>query len=102
MTATRRQILRGLLAAAPAAHAAIHLAAQPARAAASALEGAPLRARAAAKGLLFGAAVQQNQIANDAAYAAAVLRDAAIVTPEFELKWATVRPSPAEARFAEP
>jgi endo-1,4-beta-xylanase len=66
------------------------------------LDGAPLRARAAAKGLLFGSAVQQNQIAGDPAYAATVRREAAIVTPEFELKWAAVRPTPGETRFAEP
>jgi endo-1,4-beta-xylanase len=89
-------MLLGLLAAA---------AARPAGAAPTtwpALDGAPLRARAAAKGLLFGAAVQQNQIASDPAYDAAVRREAAIVTPEFELKWSTVRPTPAEARFDEP
>ncbi len=93
---TRRRLLQGLAAATLARPAWAAAAAGPA------LDGAPLRARAAAKGLLFGSAVQQNQIAGDPAFAAAVRREAAIVTPEFELKWAPVRPTPGETRFAEP
>src|SRR5579871_1501651 len=97
MSATRRQFALGLMAAAalgPAAHA------EPAPC--SELAGPPLRARAAAKGLVFGTAVQQNQIAGDPAFAEAIRREAAIVTSEFELKWATVRPSPSDERFEAP
>jgi endo-1,4-beta-xylanase len=96
MAPTRRQFSLGLVAAALA---------RPAWAARTdwpELDGAPLRTRAAAKGLLFGTAVQQNQVASDPAFAAAVAREAAIVTPEFELKWASIQPTPSDDRFAEP
>ncbi|MEJ0071248.1 MAG: endo-1,4-beta-xylanase [Pseudomonadota bacterium] len=61
-----------------------------------------MRDRGRGKGLLFGSAVQQNQLARDPGFAETVRREAAIVTPEFELKWAAVRPTPSEDRFAEP
>src|SRR4029077_12675219 len=67
-----------------------------------ALDGPGLRARAAAKGLLFGSAVQQNQVAANAGFAPALRREAALVPPEFDLKWAAVRPTPSNERFAEP
>jgi endo-1,4-beta-xylanase len=97
MPPTRRQFALGLLAA-----AALPAAARAALTGWPELDGPPLRARAAAKGLLFGSAVQQNQLARDPGFAAVVRREAAIVTPEFELKWASVRPTPSEDRFAEP
>src|SRR5271155_3357806 len=96
MTPTRRQFSLGLLA------AALPLPARAALAGWPELDGPPLRERAAAKGLLFGSAVQQNQLARDPSFAAAVRREAALVTPEFELKWATVRPTPSDDRFDEP
>jgi endo-1,4-beta-xylanase len=96
MTPTRRQFSLGLLA------AALPLPARAARAGWPELDGPPLRARAAAKGLLFGSAVQQNQIASDQGFAEAVRREAALVTPEFELKWAAVRPTPSQDRFEAP
>jgi endo-1,4-beta-xylanase len=97
---TRRQVALGLLAAAALSRRA---GAKPVEAAASTPPGGPgLRQRAAAKGLLFGSAVQHNQLAGDPGFAQAVRREAAIVTPEFELKWASVRPQPAEERFGAP
>jgi endo-1,4-beta-xylanase len=97
MTPTRRQFALGLLAA-----SALPAAARATPADWPALDGPGLRARGAAKGLLFGSAVQQNQLARDPGFAATVRREAALVTPEFELKWATVRPTPSDERFAEP
>ena len=97
MTPTRRQFGLGLAAAA--------LLPRPARAALAGwpeIDGPPLRARAAAKGLLYGCAVQENEITNDADFADKVRQEAAIVTPEFELKWATVRPTPSHDRFEAP
>src|SRR5271168_1196944 len=96
MTPTRRQFSLGLFA------AALPLPARAARAGWPELDGPPLRARAAAKGLLFGSAVQQNQLAGDPGFAEVVRREAALVTPEFELKWATVRPTPSDDRFEAP
>src|SRR5260221_587872 len=97
MTSTRREFTLGLLAA-----SALPGGARAAPADWPALDDPPLRARAAAKGMVFGSAVQQNMIAGDPRFADAVLREAAIVTPEFELKWASVRPSPGVERFDEP
>ena len=99
MDVSRRRLSLGLIAAAlpwPGAPARAGLAGWPET------DGPPLRERASAKGLLFGCAVQQNQLAADRGLAAAVAREAAIVTPEFELKWASVRPSPAADRFDAP
>ena len=91
MRPTRRQFALGLLSAT----------ALPRGARAAAPEGPGLRARAAAKGLVFGTAVQQNQL-QDAGFAAALRREAAILTPEFELKWSSVRPAPSDERFGAP
>ncbi|MBI3515462.1 MAG: endo-1,4-beta-xylanase [Proteobacteria bacterium] len=92
MSPTRRQFALGLLGAAAVPRWA--------RATAT-LDGPGLRTLAAAKGLVFGTAVQRNQL-EDAGFAAALRREAAILTPEFELKWSTVRPAPSEERFGAP
>lgn len=59
-----------------------------------------LRARAAAKGLIFGSAGSQGPLTTDTAYAAAFARECGILTPEAELKWGTLRPSPTTYNFA--
>lgn len=60
---------------------------------------AALRARASAHGILFGSAAAQGVLQSDQAYAAAVARECAIITPEAELKWGTLRPSPTGFNF---
>jgi endo-1,4-beta-xylanase len=97
MMPTRRDFLLGL-----AAGAALAPGAGAALDGWPELDGPPLGVRAAAKGLAFGTAVQQNQLASDPDFAETVRREATMVTPEFELKWATVRPSPSEERFDAP
>ncbi len=47
----------------------------------------PLRDRAAARGILFGAAVARHQLAGDAAFRALVARECALIVPENEMKW---------------
>ena len=97
MTPTRRQFGLGLAAAALLPRrAGAALAAWPE------LDGPPLRTRAAAKSLLYGCAVQADEVAHDAAFADKVRQEAAIVTPEFELKWASVRPTPSDDRLEAP
>jgi endo-1,4-beta-xylanase len=60
---------------------------------------ATLRARASANGILYGSAAAQGVLQSDAAYAAAVARECAILTPEAELKWGTLRPSATGFNF---
>jgi endo-1,4-beta-xylanase len=61
---------------------------------------ATLRARASAHGILFGSAAAQGVLTSDPGYAAALARECAIITPEAELKWGTLRPSPTAFNFA--
>ena len=49
---------------------------------------------ARANGLTFGAAVQGGLLGKDPDYAAAFVRETAIVVPEYEAKWATMQPAP--------
>jgi endo-1,4-beta-xylanase len=60
---------------------------------------ATLGERAAARGLLFGAMVEQRRLATDAAYAAAIARDCSVIVPGVEAKWAATEPSPGQFRF---
>jgi endo-1,4-beta-xylanase len=53
--------------------------------------GPPLWRRAAARGLIFGAATGAPRL-KDRAYAAALAEEAAMVVPEAELKWPLLRP----------
>jgi endo-1,4-beta-xylanase len=46
-----------------------------------------LRSQAAAKGLVFGAAVQSTDLARMPAYAAALARDCGVIVAENEMKW---------------
>jgi endo-1,4-beta-xylanase len=59
-----------------------------------------LRQRAAAKGLLYGAALQTTQIEKDPAFAKAIARECNILVPERELKWRILRPRPSVYNFA--
>jgi endo-1,4-beta-xylanase len=65
-----------------------------------ALEAAlPLGDRAAAKGLLYGAASTAHKIQRDAAFAAAVARECNLFVPENDLKWQALRPTPEQFDF---
>lgn len=66
----------------------------------SALETAlPLGDRAAAKGLLYGAAVAARRMQQDAAFTAAIARECNLLVPENDLKWKTLRPTPEQFDF---
>jgi len=58
-----------------------------------------LKARAAAKGILFGAAAGQ-AVLKDQAYRRAYIHDCGIMTPETDLKWNKVLPQPDQYSFA--
>jgi len=55
---------------------------------------ASLKERAAAKGLIYGAAANYPALSSDAEYAARFAKECAILAPENELKWENVHPSP--------
>jgi len=59
-----------------------------------------LRARAAAKGLTYGSAGAHGPLQADQAYGAVLARECGILTPEAELKLATLRPTFAGFNFA--
>lgn len=59
-----------------------------------------LRERAAAKGLLYGAAISYDEITEDAEFVEQLVRECQILTPENELKWSRLRPSPTTYEFA--
>jgi endo-1,4-beta-xylanase len=63
-------------------------------------EDGGLRAHAAAKGLIYGSAGAQGPLSSDAGFAAAFAKECGILTPEAELKWGTLRPSPTQFNFA--
>ena len=60
----------------------------------------PLRNRAAAKGLIYGAAGSQRELSSNADFAARFAQECAIVVPEAHLKWKTLRPTPDRFNFA--
>ncbi len=62
-------------------------------------DGAPLRKRAAAHGLLYGAATATYQL-GDSAFEAALAREAGILVPEYEAKRGVVEPSPGRYDFS--
>jgi len=92
-----RRVLLGTSLAAAAAGRAGAQALQPGAAAA----GPGLYQIAREKGLTFGAAVQAGLLASDASYAAAYEREAGLLVPEFEGKWATLQPREGEFDFAQ-
>lgn len=64
-----------------------------------AAEAIALRASARTKGLLFGAAVNYNNLSSDQAYANLVAQQCGILVPANELKWQALRPSPSQFNF---
>jgi endo-1,4-beta-xylanase len=61
----------------------------------------PLRQQAAAKGLLYGAAVLKSSLVNDAEFSQAFARECAILVPEGALKWDSLRPAPDKFNFTD-
>ncbi len=59
----------------------------------------PLRERAVAKGLIYGAASTHRALSSDADFAACFAQECAILVPEWELKWGSLRPSPDSFDF---
>ena len=62
---------------------------------------APLRDRATAKGLIYGAATPSYVLLKNSKFAARLAQECAILVPENELKWATLRPSPTSFNFTQ-
>ncbi len=60
-----------------------------------------LKVHAAAKGLLYGCAVNVGLLDRDEAYTRLVQQQAAIVVAENSMKWGPMRPSPTEFRWDE-
>jgi endo-1,4-beta-xylanase len=54
----------------------------------------PLKRRATAKGLIYGAASGQENLASDKNLQASIVRECGILVPENELKWQFLRPRP--------
>ncbi len=63
----------------------------------------PLKERAAAIGLIYGAAIRHDHLAKDAQLASSVIQECGILVPEWGLKWSTpdkpLRPSPDSFDF---
>lgn len=88
---------RRALLAAPALAMAMPAAAQPVFTPQSAPDR-PLADIAAGRGLTFGCAVKAQLLAEEPEFAALVAREAALLVPEYEAKFATLQPE--EGRFA--
>jgi len=74
---------------------------QPPAAAAPPLQGQPsLKRRAAAKGLLYGAAAQPQILTAEPDFANSFARECAILVSENQLKWEALRPTPTQFNFA--
>lgn len=58
-----------------------------------------LKQRAAAKGIIYGAASKYEVLSKDAKYAEVFAETCGILVPENELKWAALRPSPDRFDF---
>jgi endo-1,4-beta-xylanase len=65
----------------------------------SLFEDAPLRASAARRGIVYGCATSSFQL-RDADFAAALVREAAILAPEYEMKRGVIEPSPGRFDFS--
>lgn len=61
----------------------------------------PLRDRAAAKGLIYGAAGNYTLLSSDAKYASVFAQECGMLVPENELKWESLRPSPDQFDFTQ-
>lgn len=68
----------------------------------SAAEPRPLRDRAAAKGLLYGCAMEAPQILSPDDFTALALRQCAALVPENAMKWSHMSDAPDEANYAVP
>jgi endo-1,4-beta-xylanase len=88
-TGRRRALLLGLAAAAAGAPAPALAQGTP--------DPLPLGRLAKSQGLVFGTAVQVQQLESEPAYAALAAREAELLVPEYEGKWATMQPQ--EGRF---
>jgi endo-1,4-beta-xylanase len=64
-------------------------------------EAESLGDRAAAKGLLYGAATTANRLSSDADFAACVARECKILVAENDLKWKALRPAPDQFDFSQ-
>lgn len=80
MTLDRRKFLKSAL--------AVTILPQQARAGMD--DAVPLKERAARRGIIFGTAARRAALEKDSAYARAVIRDCAILTPEVEMKWGVI------------
>ncbi|MGL5924759.1 endo-1,4-beta-xylanase [Chroococcidiopsis sp.] len=65
----------------------------------AAIENASLREWAAAKGLIYGAATQEHMLLSNPQFASSFVRECAMLVPEDELKWKSLRPSPNRFDF---
>lgn len=59
-----------------------------------------MKAAAQARGLIWGAAVQQTQLRDDAEFAALVAQQCSSMTPEWEMKWASMESRKGQRNFA--
>ncbi|WP_016952919.1 endo-1,4-beta-xylanase [Anabaena sp. PCC 7108] len=58
-----------------------------------------LKERAAAKGLFYGAAVRINSLSSDKQFIANFVEECAILVPEWDLKWTSLRPNASSFKF---
>jgi endo-1,4-beta-xylanase len=59
----------------------------------------PLKKRAAAKGLIYGAAAVKDVLSSDTAFANRFAQECGILVPNGELKWSALRPTPNRFDF---
>ncbi len=59
----------------------------------------PLNDRAAAKGLIYGAACQYRHLSSNSEFAACFVQECGMLVPENELKWHTIHPKPDRFNF---
>lgn len=62
-------------------------------------ESAPLKSFATERGILYGCAIRSKNL-SDVPFTDAVIRDAAIIVPESEMKWSTVQPEAGRFDFS--
>jgi endo-1,4-beta-xylanase len=59
-----------------------------------------LRRLAGARNVLFGAAAVSRVLKSDPAMAAIYVREAALIVPDYEMKWRVIRPAPSTYNYA--
>lgn len=62
--------------------------------------GASIKDHAGARGILYGAATEHGKLENDPQFAQLFAEQCALLVPEGELKWRTLRPTPETFNFA--